>query len=213
MRKSYLSIDMDFWNNHTPRVAENDVRAMIGTLHRRGVPLVATMSHQQLLPFVNDSMARVLKHLDQHSDLVEVNEANELTCGTWVAYVRWRKEGKFHWFRWPSYYDEHDNEYTIGDCSYGDLFLGGKWGRTDWEEIDQTEILRPDVRLLTHNCVGAGLVLSPHYVRKDLEPVFRRVVSDFKIKYLKGRRDEEYRRACRPSGRKSCRVNDGGCSM
>jgi hypothetical protein len=67
--RTYLSIDIDFWNN-----LEAAERVLTKLLLRRGdIPTIAVMNHQQLLPMVNESNADVLVNIDEHSDLCDTS--------------------------------------------------------------------------------------------------------------------------------------------
>jgi len=185
----YLSIDLDYWLRKIPLVdiAESELRNTVKRAQRRGIPLLAVMNHQQLLPEVNASSARKLVNVDQHSDLTSADIDN-LECGTWVSYVRWRHEGEYLWLR-------SDRRLFIGACNGGNRW---DW-ETDWKRVRSEYRAVEVASLVDRHCAGVGLCMSPFYAQGELEEVFRRVVRDFGVFYRKGRRREDtFGRKVRP---------------
>ena len=181
--KTYLSIDMDFWNGRTTEYVESDLDALLRELHQRNVPMIAVMNHQQLTNVISASSARVLINVDMHSDLADTG-VDVFECGTWVSYVKWRKHGKYAWIhRHPAY---------EGECNSIPIFAHGvKKHLSDWKHITHNFVRKlPPVQELVSDCVGAGLVLSPSYVYEEYEPIFRKLVQKYNIPYKRGRRNE-----------------------
>lgn len=209
-RGIYLSIDIDFWDE-----AETANKAITNILDKlpKGTPKLAVMNHQQLLKAVNNSNANTLINIDTHSDFAG-STVNELNCGTWVAYVNWREEGRYVWYRSGPNSDQ-------GRCDWN----GNSWNSgTDWM-ITKTAHREQNYNFSEHlkldNVVGVGICLSPDFnndklffgvkggftalgVRKTFEEVFRELIKKYNIPYLKGRRDEQFGIYRIPSGVKMC---------
>jgi hypothetical protein len=187
--KSFLSIDVDYW--YDPKAAHAGLTSVLKRARRRGLPLCAVMNHQQLLSIVSASEARQLVNVDEHSDLTS-SDIDELSCGTWVSYVKWRQEGKYLWVRgYPST--------THGNCNGDkDWYEGSDWGLT-------RTLYNPEAnvgRFVNASCVGVGLCQSPEFARAAVQDVFRDLVKAYGVPYKKGRMNEfRQRRALRPSKR------------
>jgi hypothetical protein len=185
--RTYVSIDIDFFNGMSPDVVESTLDNFFASAVRKRIPIVAVMNHQQLTRFVDKSRANVLINVDQHADVVSVTEATEYNCGTWISYVRWRHRGHYHWI--------HRHSVDAGECSWDrPVFMGGRTrGRnTDWKRVSRRHVQSfPQTRGLLKDCVAIGFVLSPFYVKEELEPVFRTLVNRYDMRYIKGVRGEE----------------------
>jgi hypothetical protein len=205
--KIYLSIDIDFWR--TPKVAQASLIQLFDKLPT-DIDRVAVMNHQQLEKFVSKSNARTLINIDTHSDLSEAS-TTDFNCGTWVAYVSWRKEGKYIWYR-------GHNDTDVGSCNSGKPWMEG----TDWlsyKTAFRKQSFDFSSKLDISNVVGVGLCLSPSYNGDGcsapgyyyanhnpddlrMEKVFKFIVNKYNLPYLKGRRIEHFGRDRHPSGRK-----------
>lgn len=193
--KTYLSIDMDYWNGRTPAYTRRSLFSLLKRLKKKRVPMIACMNHQQMLNHVNDSNARRLINLDTHSDLAQP-AVTMLNCGTWVSYVKWRQKGEFVWC--------HRRSISEGDCSSGTRIFpnNGAINKivSDWKKIKRTKMHLPNYRYLTTHTIAAGLVLSPEYIYEELEWVFYEAIVEFGIDYIKGRRSEDYFKNAIPPG-------------
>lgn len=194
--KKYLSIDMDFWNDLSKDVVESDIDKILCVAKKRNIPMIAVMNHHQLTNIVSSSNARLLLNIDRHSDLCDTT-IDTFECGSWVSYVKWRKEGKYVWM--------HSNHRIYGECNGGNpIFLDNsiRWSLSDWKHLSRKNVDSiPSVNSLLFNCVGVGLVLSPEFVDFEFEPIFKKMVKKYNIPYVKGRRNEsEFQAHRRPSG-------------
>lgn len=183
----FLSVDIDFW--HLPGPAESTLSSLVKFVRDRGIPLTVVMNHQQMLRQVNASPARILVNLDEHSDLVD-RDVTDLTCGTWVSYVRWRAAGAYLWAR-------NRHRVNTGNCNR-DLSprwnYGSDWALSKSYCAPQEGPLQP---FLNDRLVGVGVCLSPSYTRIAVLPVARKVLSGFP--YVRGRFDDDsFVRSCRP---------------
>jgi len=186
--KKYLSVDCDYW--YDADQAERQLILLMQKL-RAGVPVIAVMNHQQMLPEVNASGALQLINIDEHSDLSE-KTVGSFDCGTWVSYVKWRQQGTYIWVR-------PDKSYQ-GSCNGDDR---ATWNAlTDWKYSDSRYIARKNLRITNYlqDCVGVGLCMSPAYACSDVIRVFRHIVKHYDIPYRKGLRKENNHRRLRPSG-------------
>jgi hypothetical protein len=186
----YLSIDIDFWEE--AETAEKAITNILDNLPKK-TPLIAVMNHQQLLKAVNSSKANTLINIDTHSDFAG-KAVTELNCGTWVAYVNWREEGKYIWYRSEVAYDR-------GRCDWA----GDTWNdNSDWKS-SKTAYRGQEYDFSKHldlkNVVSVGICLSPDYNMDrflayegpitTFEDVFKGLVKKYDIPYLKGRRNED----------------------
>jgi hypothetical protein len=201
--KSFLSIDIDFWNDGIIADKVYDyLDRLCFKLKSKRIPMIAVMNHQQMLRLVNDSKARRLINIDMHSDLAGEN-VNALSCGTWVSYVRWRRAGGHYlWL--------HRHSAWEGDCNQDPpIFREGVTVRSisDWGLVAHRRVkAAPGWDWLSERKIcDFSLVLSPLYCDRDLEPVFRAIVKEYKIPYLKGVRHEDNRVTIRPPFRKIVR--------
>lgn len=110
---TYLSVDIDFFA--PPYYAsDEEVLTFLDLLRdvaaKKNVPIHAMMNHNQMLKYVDCSSARRLINLDAHSDLAD-KDVDERNIGTWISYVKWRKEGEYFWLR-----NAHDP--WAGECGY-----------------------------------------------------------------------------------------------
>jgi len=100
---TYLSIDLDYWQNDADELAA--IRFLHKILGLR-VPKVIFHEHDSLLEFVNESGCSKLINVDYHSDFANFGNIHEMetegcNCGTWVDFAEPLKT--FEW-RYPSYY-------------------------------------------------------------------------------------------------------------
>jgi len=200
--KTFLSIDMDFWNGRDcfeetiPDQVYGYLNRLCSDLKNRRIPMSAVMNHQQMLRMVNNSKANTLINIDMHSDLAS-SEVQVLNCGTWVSYVKWRRQAGH--YLWLHRHSAWHGECNLGDDMGGPIFEENSIVRrsmTDWGVIQHRKVKRAPqwAWLKKRNPVEFSLVLSPHYVDRDLEPVFRQIVKDFRLPYIKGIRHEQHAR-------------------
>jgi hypothetical protein len=184
--RTYLSIDIDFWNN-----LEAAERVLTKLLLRRGdIPTIAVMNHQQLLPMVNESNADVLVNIDEHSDLCDTS-VSRFECGSWVSYVKWRKNGKYVWLR-------NNHGTAKGNCNHD---ASGWDSGTDW--LVTKSYFRgqwTDLCKYLPDCVGIGLCMSPSFSVCGAPELFRMLVKAFDLPYKRGRSKEWFNCTRRPPG-------------
>ena len=205
MPTAYLSIDSDFWMS--PKKAFNALHGFYIALYKgklkslRGAwpwfnfPVVAVQNHQQMLRHANNHPADILINIDQHSGVAAENEIKELNCGTWISFVKWRKQADYLWVR--------SGPVWRGNCNGNNVDgYENRWNQGHgWRKA--TSILRSEKLDLCnlvkdYTLTGVGLCMSPDYIDREIEGVFRKIVKLFEIPYTKGRRNEDYARKIRP---------------
>lgn len=182
----FLSIDLDFWR--FPEEAVPAIEQVVGFVRQRGLPCTVVMNHQQILPLINASPARTLVNIDEHSDL-SGPPINDLNCGTWVSYVRWRAEGRYLWVR------NHPNSYH--GCCNGGL---GRWNyRHEWASARTTHAAQHralDGRL-TSDVIEVVLCLSPAFTPEAVYDVGRKMLKGFPYR-REVKNEHQQGRTCRP---------------
>jgi len=157
---------------------------------KHGKPVTAVMNHQQMLPMVNASKSRMLVNIDAHSDLVDTT-CTVFSCGTWVSYVDWAKEGTYH-FRCSG----HTRYGDCNGCNGGSDGIFGLFrvsNTSPWKKVKAFNNYKlPDLTELEKEASEISICLSPSYVDSYLEPVFRHVVKELKVPYTRGRRNEHF---------------------
>jgi hypothetical protein len=183
----FLSLDLDFWRD--PVVAVPAVQEVLQFVRRRGIPGSVVMNHQQMLATVNASKARRLINIDEHSDFASP-PINDLNCGTWVSYVKWRGTGSYLWIR------NHKDSFH-GACNGGNY---PRWNsHHDWAEMRST-YRGQSVALvgqLTRNVTEVCICLSPAFTPKPVYNATRGLLKG--LPYRRGVRDEyQQGRTCQP---------------
>jgi len=195
----FLSVDIDYWNlvDNGLDYADAFLDRLAYTAKLQDIPLSAVMNHQQMLPHVSASSARTLINIDTHSDLAPKG-AEVLDCGSWVAYVPWRRQGTYHWI--------HASELRDGDCSLAvystPMFrnTGRPAASSDWRSIrHRTTSSLPAVSRLLKDCSGICVCSSPDYADGDLYEYFTQWRREYNLPYKHGRKNEDYGRMLRPS--------------
>ena len=187
--KYALSIDMDFWNRNIGK-CEPFLHKVLKHAKKNGLPILFVMNHQQLLPFINASNARTLVNVDEHSDLSVATE-HELTCGSWVSYVKWRSDGVYAWLR-----NSEDTEH--GQCNgRGSWNMGTDWWVAATACTDPVLYFQRNRGL--HYVERVGVCLSPEYTNKRQQKTFYDLLHEYAVPYKKGRLAEEsLRRKAKP---------------
>lgn len=183
----FLSIDSDFFD------ARHEIEfATVLDACTKHHNISAVMNHQQMLPLVNKSSARILLNLDRHSDLGEGDETEALGCGSWVNYVKWRGEGRYIWVH-------PDDPDMIGDCNGGPKLFVHKqtapnlpvsWGAATHHTFpDDRECLDIVVQWL-NIADEVCICMSPDYTVDTGVIEFREWVKRSGVKYRKGIKNE-----------------------
>lgn len=194
---AFLSIDIDYWNNYYH--AEWVKKSMIKTLEKiyaharqNSIPLSCVTNHQQMLKLVEAAGkqgVRTLVNVDTHDDVVP-KDVTDFNCGTWISYVSWRKEGKYIWIHRP-----HCGQYCGGYPTNG-------YDNNEWIEWLRMWEINRGVRALRGRYLGElfkkysfthiSFCESPSYTDKDLLESFTEWREGKKIRYIKGRKNEDF---------------------
>jgi hypothetical protein len=178
-RKTFLSIDMDFFNLDGTAMAMDFLDKVL----RLKVPTKAVMNHQQMLSMVNKSGANYLLNVDAHSDLVPFT-TRSFECGSWVTFVKWADIGTYHWW----------GRNNSGDCTGGYFPIFSRRGVSSkpkaiqqwaWKKlkVSYTDQLP---RLADYGVIEACVCMSPSYANSKMTAVFRQWIKDNKIPYRRG---------------------------
>ncbi len=195
---TFVSIDIDFWNplNHTSLRPYLDQLAAL-CRGRHYIPIRAVTNHQQMLPLVNESGATRLVNLDTHSDLTDPHGTEELSCGTWVAFVKQRRQAEYHWI--------HASPVSDGECN-GDWPIfrprGVNHDLTDWGLVTHEKVRRaPNLETLLCDASMVCVCSSPSYAYDGLLDQFDAWRREHDIPYRKGRLNEHFGRKASPTSR------------
>jgi hypothetical protein len=212
--KTFLSIDMDYWNlnsrysqKNTDAIDDgvkkiyiqyNGVRTeyyafiamyladLVRGARQRRIPVTAVDNHQQMLPFVDKSKARRLVNVDTHSDLAS-KDVEIFSCGSWISYVKWRNKGVYEWWS--------QEDAMEGDCSIPNdgrpiwsVGRRARLARVDWSDIIYKRMygaLKP-VHEMLDDVVHLSICESPGYSDVRLLPIFQNLVRLEGIRHFKG---------------------------
>lgn len=206
--RTLVSIDIDYWNFWSTYTQEKHLRRYLDhavrTAQQKCVPIVAITNHQQILKWANKSKARRILSIDTHSDLRD-NGCDELDCGSWVSYVKWRKEGEFHWI--------HKGRSDYGDCNGGRVIFQDRrrvkksfkkylWDPeseycvVEWKKVRHRRAAPPKLDNL--DITEIVVCESPTYSDGNLIEIFQEWRKEHNIPYLRGRKDENFGRKITP---------------
>ena len=99
MKKTFLSVDLDFWCLHKKRT--ESFEHLMFKLFKLGVPINCVMYHHEMLSLVNEQPIDKLINIDYHSDFADIDN-NRLTKeyfneGTWINFVEESNKSEFLW--------------------------------------------------------------------------------------------------------------------
>ena len=187
--KSYLSIDLDYWNEDD---GEEALSPFFEEVFRLNLPIFVVESHDVLLKKINPSKARILYNIDFHSDFVGYMSEEECVIelgedpidSNWVNYVKWRSEGEYVWIH-P--YEEcfHDESRFMDSCQEGS---GACWGCQknnpfsgayhDWKIVRHYTGIK---QIKWKTICGIGISLSQDYLLGNHKP-FDSLVTRLEVK-------------------------------
>jgi hypothetical protein len=147
-KKIFLSIDLDYWAEC--RSDEQSYR-FFKRLAKLGKPVLLVKSHEQMLRAVNRSKCECLINVDAHSDIADDDPRHkplELSDGTWVNFVSWKKTGEFRWI---------SKDWIKCHCSR-DVFDGPAY-YPGWRTLTAQDNLVIPWKLVT----DIGVAISPGY--------------------------------------------------
>ena len=161
---TYLSVDLDNWmNREFPSNFLNKIKKL-------EVPVAVSVHHHELLPHMNYfKQCRRLINVDMHADICGNCVPNNLNCGTWGNFVRWRnqKDTSFIWCypeptcvkgrtNWDGCWCDSEPNTNPFFCKSPQELCG--WGKVSRRRIP---ILRQEE---LNNIAAVGICLSPDYL-------------------------------------------------
>lgn len=183
---TYLSVDLDFWNNMfeaahkqgsvfgigeiTVAQARDHLYEFMSTLKERVANLRVVDSHEELCWHANNTGRKFncseLVNVDHHSDITDrysyngnIPLHNHFNCGTWINFVDFRKEGTYKWIL----------PYDIKEASSRGGFCHG-WGEhsdpfvypdvSGWRKTTHCSTANPLKEIDWQRVVGAGIAFS-----------------------------------------------------
>jgi hypothetical protein len=178
-QKSYLSIDLDYWNDE---YTDGACKSFFKKVFALGLPITIVDSHERLLYSVNSSGANVLYNVDFHSDFFGYRSRDEAKAemgrkiqdGTWVNHVRWRRKGSYFWM-YPEArcYGNRESYQTNGGEYRGD---GVCWVTeeenpffpTTYNEWKSVKRLKGHRKIDWETIVSVGVAISRDYLTGNL---------------------------------------------
>lgn len=165
--QTYLSVDLDYWNEAEPMVVDNDLDVLIDQICAREIPFRVVFDHEKLLYHLRKFEFQRLVNVDAHSDISNIDTAEgvELNCGTWVNFVPFCRNREYLWV--------HPGSTMGGRCDnkehiyFQDLDTG-------WPDIEETNMDWERV-FDWEDVVAVGIALSPDFTEPD-------VLADFLMK-------------------------------
>ncbi len=105
--KSYLSIDLDYWFNHSSPKSITGLKRILSQVKTIPDKLLVD-EHHHLLDQINHSDCDNIIHVDYHQDLVFETEGpfgkvRDIECGSFLYFVNDKENKDFTW-----YYPDHD---------------------------------------------------------------------------------------------------------
>jgi hypothetical protein len=132
---TYLSIDLDFLPSIKKEDRESFYKILLKNKNKGGVIVAA---HHYLLSDVNKRKYDKLINIDFHSDISDLYD--ELTktnfnCGTWINYIKWRKNAEYIWV-YPKKIciDDTDRDFS-GLCHDCDDPFENKKAASGWKSV------------------------------------------------------------------------------
>ncbi len=167
---TYLSIDLDYWMNTDDEEAIIFFKELIENIKENDLPLRIVSEHQDLLPFINDSHASVLRNMDFHADLQRFDRQSIANDYDFIGHVDWAYEGKYIWHH-PC---DLSHKFEVSTCAYipenipitkhisafNKDTAGIDFG---WKEVSA---VKGGVSNL-ENVVAVGVALSPSYSKRS----------------------------------------------
>jgi hypothetical protein len=99
MKKTYLSVDIDYWSGN---YNDSGMIPFLMSIIELGVPIKCVKYHHELTPIINaNSNIQHLINIDYHSDYADIG-LNDLTLyhfneGTWINYLKIAPIGRYTW--------------------------------------------------------------------------------------------------------------------
>lgn len=96
--KTYLSIDLDFWNYHVAfDVIIPDPWSKIASLITSRVPIFVVKNHDELIDHANKYSPDKIINVDFHDDLGDGERTSKPSCANWPMFVRNAGDIRYIW--------------------------------------------------------------------------------------------------------------------
>lgn len=161
--KTYLSIDLDFWNrNRNYTHLRKFLLKVMEVIPIKEIRVVD--SHETLLEHVNKSGCDSLINVDYHADIYDrfnpkaKNYRNSFNCGTWVNFVNFRSRGNYTWILPYPIENAPENGYCH-DIDYG-LNPFKKPDIAGWKKTYEKYELKPEKVINWSEIKAAGICYS-----------------------------------------------------
>ena len=160
--KTYLSIDLDYWNGCTRK----SINAFFAHVFQLRLPIWIAPLHHQLLPHINRHPCDVLINVDAHSDICDKRDDDDIDLslneGTWANFVEWQQRGTFIW-RYPGPECLYD---CTGYCHCQKSPF--EESCTDWAHVHKQQSLR---RIPWDTIKAVGVTLSIAWIERRHNPL------------------------------------------
>jgi hypothetical protein len=121
---TYLSVDLDYWGSFE-RLHKTLINKFIERVVSLNVPVHVVISHEEILPRINNYKIKNLVNIDYHADIVDECGKFDLNEGTWANFYKYRKKCNFIWHhpmpvhemrlgRCDSFYKQHWHDMPTG---------------------------------------------------------------------------------------------------
>ena len=99
--KTYLSIDLDFWNRRPLSECEKILTKVQSIADRKGIKIKIVEEHHDLIDDINKTNCQRVINIDYHSDIANLNVPDgyklELNCGTWANFLKGHENKEYIW--------------------------------------------------------------------------------------------------------------------
>lgn len=181
--RTYLSIDVDYWRDHTAWIAFQDMDRFFQRVINLKVPMLVVEDHHKILKDINRRKFDTLVNMDYHSDLTSYIDRDNgvyeyhktspdsrvkgnLNCGTWVNFVKRRETSEYLWI-----YPKDICLISDGRCEDIDIFWNEpasefhNWGKITCQKGWSKYIPWGTVK-------AVGIALSSPWLYEELEGYF-----------------------------------------
>lgn len=168
--RTYLSIDLDFWNvwkegddfalAHMDKFLRMAKRASKGNIQ-------LVDSHESLTKFVGKACSEHLINVDYHTDIWDrfnprnpIAERQDYNCGTWVNFVKKESRLLYTWI-----HPHQSEEERFGYCSHYESPFEDKGVKlTGWKMAEKIASKNPEKHIQWNNVVAVGVSFGYYWV-------------------------------------------------
>lgn len=175
-RSVAVTVDLDYWwCGKRVRNWKRSLRDTLFSLFDKNdyKPIQLYQDHHHVLPDLNKTTHDHLINIDYHDDIMantrKLPRKEDLNCGTWVSYVKWRRKANYTWLK-PS---DHNFSREEGRCCDDNIWEDTSL--TDWKNVNTFNGLAYLDEVLTDDSVRLGhisVIASPNYTHHDVLDYF-----------------------------------------